>query len=154
MSAAGPVEPVPEGLYLLRNIGSGLVLEVYGGAKGSGAKVQQGAETGAASQHWRIAPVHEGASLYHVVNAHSGKRLDVANADTENGARIQQWKANNFGAQEWLVERHLDPAAPGTVTLTAFISGLALEVDEAGDARQWEDTDSPAQWWRLEPVKE
>lgn len=35
---------VAPGLYRLRNVGSGLLLEVYGSARGSGAKVQQGAE--------------------------------------------------------------------------------------------------------------
>ncbi|MGW5346450.1 hypothetical protein ACWERJ_26500, partial [Streptomyces sp. NPDC004050] len=41
---------------------------------------------------------------------------------------------------------------PGVVSLVACISGLSLEADEEGLARQCEDTDSPAQWWRLEPV--
>lgn len=46
--------------YQLRNVASGLLLEVYGSAKG-GAPVQQGPETGSASQHWQLSPVHEGA---------------------------------------------------------------------------------------------
>lgn len=70
---------------------------------------------------------------------------------------IQQWRANNFGAQEWLIERHLE--APGVVTLVSFISGLVLEVADGSTAdgarvQQWEDTDSPGQWWRLEPVRD
>ncbi|MFG2560770.1 RICIN domain-containing protein [Streptomyces sp. NPDC048496] len=148
---------VAPGLYRLRNVGSGLLLEVDGSAKGSGANVQQGADKqdGAGGRHWQLSPVHEGAALYHLTNAHSGKRLDVANASTENGANVQQWKANNYGAQEWLIEQHLD--APGTVTLVSFISGLVLEVADGSTAdganvQQWEDTDSPGQWWQLEPV--
>lgn len=47
--------------------------------------------------------------------------------------------------------------APGTVTLVNFVSGLVLEVADGSTAKgasvqQWEDTDSPGQWWRLEPV--
>ncbi|MER7856649.1 RICIN domain-containing protein [Streptomyces rhizosphaericola] len=155
--SSDPAPVVEAGTYRLRNVGSGLVLEVYGAAKGSGARVQQGREEAGAAAHqrWRLSPVHEGASLYHLVNAHSDKRLDVAGADTENGVRIQQWKANNFGAQEWLIEQH--PEAPGTVTLVSFVSGLVMEVadgstEEGGTVQQWEDTDSPFQWWRLEPV--
>lgn len=52
---SGETAPVVEpGLYRLRNVGSGLLLEVYGSAKGSGANVQQGSEKrdGAAAQHW------------------------------------------------------------------------------------------------------
>ncbi|CAM5490993.1 hypothetical protein SNARM312S_05289 [Streptomyces narbonensis] len=77
------------------------------------------------------------------------------NASTENGALIQQWKPNNFGAQEWIIEQDLQ--SPGTVALVSFVSGLYLEVAdgsrEAGaSVRQWEDSDSPSQWWQLEPV--
>lgn len=69
---------------------------------------------------------------------------------------VQQWSANAFGAQEWLVEHHLD--APGTCTLTSFVSGKALTAppvpaDPAAPptpVHQWEDTDSPTQWWHLE----
>ncbi|MFJ6635149.1 RICIN domain-containing protein [Streptomyces sp. NPDC091376] len=148
-----PAAPFREGRYLVRNAGSGLLLEVYNGAKGSGANVQQGRETGAPGQQWDV--THAGGGLYHLTNVNSGKRLDVANASTENGANVQQWKANNYGAQEWLIEQHLD--APGTVTLISHISGLLLETeggsgDDGANVRQWEDTDSPFQWWRPEPV--
>lgn len=38
------------------------------------------------------------------------------------------------------------------VSLVACISGLPLEAEGGGRVRQGEDTDSPSQWWRLEPV--
>ncbi|MGW0365701.1 RICIN domain-containing protein [Streptomyces sp. NPDC002990] len=137
---------VPDGRYRVRNVASGLLLQVE-----SSNRVRVGAEVLVpASQEWRISPVHSGGGIFHVVSVHNGKRLDVANASTENGTRVQVWKANAFGAQEWIVEEHLD--APGVVSLIAAISGLSLEADEEGRARQCEDDDSPAQWWRLEPL--
>ncbi|MEV7611705.1 RICIN domain-containing protein [Streptomyces sp. NPDC089799] len=142
-----------EGVYLLRNAGNGLVLEVDGGRSGSGARVRVGDLTeaaGTAAQRWRLVPVHSGGGVFHVVHEASGKRLDVAGASTESGTRVQLWKANGYGAQEWLVEEHLD--APGVVSLIACISGLPLDVDGDGWARQWEETDSPTQGWRLEPA--
>lgn len=144
----------PAGRYLVRNTGSGLLLEVYGGAKGSGAVVQLSTENGTAAQQWQIDPVPNGGGLYHFVSVVSGKRLDVAAASVENGARVQQWRANNFGAQEWIIERRLD--APGTVSIVSFISGLLLEAVDGGTqngtrVQQWEDTDTPGQQWRLEP---
>ncbi|MFI5808325.1 RICIN domain-containing protein [Streptomyces sp. NPDC051561] len=143
-------ESAPAGTYLLRNAGSGLLLE---GRGGSG--VQQGKDAGTPGQRWQLSPVHEGSGLHHVVNEATGKRLDVANASVENGTRIQQWRANNFGAQEWIIERH--PDAPGRVSLVSWISGLLLEVadgsaEEGARVQQWEDTDSPGQWWQLEPA--
>ncbi|MFF5449202.1 RICIN domain-containing protein [Streptomyces sp. NPDC012888] len=139
-------------MYVLRNAADGRVLEVEGDRTGGGSRVRLGPERAepAGAQHWRILPVHAGAGMHHVEHVRSGKRLDVAGASTESGARVQLWKANGFGAQEWLVEEHLDQ--PGVVSLIACISGLPLDVDEQGRARQWEETDSPSQGWRLEPA--
>ncbi|MFD7026777.1 RICIN domain-containing protein [Streptomyces sp. NPDC059917] len=135
-------------MYLIRNVASGLLLEVEGTWR---VRVgPQGPPPLPDTQRWEVAPVHSGGAVFHVVSALNGKRLDVANASTESGARVQLWRANAFGAQEWLVEEHLD--APGVVSLVACISGLPLEAAEDGRARQAEDTDSPAQWWRLEPA--
>ncbi|WP_223837615.1 RICIN domain-containing protein [Streptomyces venezuelae] len=145
-----------EGIFLLRNAASGLVLETEGSRTGSGTRVRVGPEgppAAAGAQRWRIVPVHPGAATYHVVNVLSEKRLDVAGASVESGARIQLWKPNGFGAQEWLVEEHLrHGAATGVVSLIACISGLPLDVDPAGYARQWEETDAATQGWRLEPA--
>ncbi|MEU7727698.1 RICIN domain-containing protein [Streptomyces sp. NPDC040724] len=139
---------LPEGLYRIRNVDSGLVLQLEGASR---VRVgPDGPPAPEAARRWRIAPVHSGGGIFHVVSEDNERRLDVANASTESGARVQVWRANAFGAQEWLVEEHLD--APGVVSLIACISGLPLETDGAGRVRQGEDTDSPAQWWRLEPV--
>ncbi|MFE2144453.1 hypothetical protein ACFXA3_22425, partial [Streptomyces sp. NPDC059456] len=54
------------------------------------------------------------------------------------------------GAPACTVEEHLDD--PGVVSLIACISGLPLEADGEGRARVSEDTDSPAQWWHLDPA--
>ncbi|MFF1904266.1 RICIN domain-containing protein [Kitasatospora sp. NPDC058218] len=140
---------ITDGLYRVRNVGSGLLLEVADGSRRSGAKVVLGAQSGSDAQLWRLTAVHPGGALFHVENAASGKRLDVTGASPEDGVLIQQWSANAFGAQEWLLEHHLD--APGTYTLTSFISGKPLTATTPGNpVEQREDLDSPTQWWRLE----
>ncbi|MFG2616153.1 RICIN domain-containing protein [Streptomyces sp. NPDC048507] len=137
---------LPDGIYRIRNVGSGLVLQLEGASR---VRVgPDGPPAPAAARRWRISPVHSGGGIFHVVSEDNGRRLDVANASTDSGARVQVWRANAFGAQEWLVEEHLDE--PGVVSLIACISGLPLEADAQGAARQGEDTDSPSQWWRLE----
>ncbi|MEJ8641581.1 RICIN domain-containing protein [Streptomyces sp. MS1.HAVA.3] len=137
---------LPEGLYRIRNVDSGLVLQLEGASR---VRVgPDGPPAPVAARRWRIAPVHSGGGIFHVVSEDNERRLDVANASTDSGARVQVWRANAFGAQEWIVEEHLDD--PGVVSLIACISGLPLEADGEGRARQGEDTDSPSQWWRLE----
>ncbi|MFE2311368.1 RICIN domain-containing protein, partial [Streptomyces sp. NPDC059411] len=87
----------PDGVYLVRNCASGLLLQVE-----SGNRVCVGAAEGPEpARQWEITPVHTGGGIFHLVSVHNGRRLDVANASTESGARIQVWKANAFGAQEW-----------------------------------------------------
>ncbi|KJS55565.1 Ricin B lectin [Streptomyces rubellomurinus subsp. indigoferus] len=141
---------ITDGRYLIRNVGTGLLLEVADASKRSGAKVRVGADDGSDAQLWQLTAVHPGGALVHIENAGSGKRLDVTGAATEDGVPIQQWSANAFGAQEWLLEAHVD--APGTYTVTSFISGKPLTAAEPPEdaVRQWEDVDSPAQWWRFE----
>ncbi|MBZ9599020.1 RICIN domain-containing protein [Streptomyces yangpuensis] len=137
-----------QGLYRIRNVDSGLVLQLEGASR---VRVgPDGPPAPAAARRWLISPVHSGGGIFHVVSEDNERRLDVANASTDSGARVQVWRANAFGAQEWIVEEHLDD--PGVVSLIACISGLLLEADEEGRVRQAEDTDSPAQWWRLEPA--
>ncbi|MGW7099414.1 RICIN domain-containing protein [Streptomyces sp. NPDC054838] len=139
---------VPQGVYRIRSVARGLLLRVESGNRvGVGPDGPQGP---GAAQEWKISPVHSGGGIVHIVSVRAERRLDVANASTESGARVQVWRPNAFGAQEWIVEEHLDD--PGVVSLIACISGLSLEVDAQGGARQGEDEDAPAQWWRLEPV--
>ncbi len=129
----GPGRTGPrEGVYRIRNEGSGLVLQLEGASR------------------VRVGPDLSMCIRDRVVSEDNGRRLDVANASTDTGARVQVWRANAFGAQEWVVEEHLE--APGVVSLVACISGLLLEADGEGRARQAEDSDSPSQWWRLEPA--
>ncbi|MFG2876572.1 RICIN domain-containing protein [Streptomyces sp. NPDC048337] len=137
-----------DGIYRIRNVDSGLVLQLEGASR---VRVgPDGPPAPEAARRWRISPVHSGGGIFHVVSEDNGRRLDVANASLDSGARVQVWRANAFGAQEWLVEEHLDD--PGVVSLVACISDLLLETDAQGRARQGEDTDSASQWWRLERV--
>ncbi|ARF79277.1 RICIN domain-containing protein [Kitasatospora aureofaciens] len=141
---------VTDGRYRIRNVGSGLLLEVAEASRRSGARIRLGTDDGSDAQLWQLVAVHPGGALFHVENAGSGKRLDVTGASPEDGVPIQQWSANAFGAQEWLLEAHVD--APETYTVTSFISGKPLTAPEAPDGvvQQWEDVDSPTQWWRFE----
>lgn len=59
-TVSGSPGPVEAGLYQVRNVGSGLLLEVYEGSGRSGANVQQGRGNGSAGQQWHITPVPNG----------------------------------------------------------------------------------------------
>ncbi|SOB82735.1 RICIN domain-containing protein [Streptomyces sp. 1331.2] len=149
-TAASAGSAITDGSFLVRNVGSGLLLQVAGASRRSGARIVLGPDDGTDNQLWHLTAVHPGGALFHIENAASGKRLDVTGASPDDGVPIQQWGANAFGAQEWLLEGHVD--APGTYTVTSFISGKPLTAPEPPEegVRQWEDTDSPTQWWRFE----
>ncbi|MFD7839558.1 RICIN domain-containing protein, partial [Streptomyces sp. NPDC059761] len=90
---------LPDGVYRIRNVASGLLLQLEGSTRvGVGP---DGPPAPPAARQWRISPVHSGGGIVHIVSVHNDKRLDVANASTESGTRVQVWRANAFGAQEW-----------------------------------------------------
>ncbi|MFD4244402.1 RICIN domain-containing protein [Streptomyces sp. NPDC058525] len=78
-----------EGLYRIRNVDSGLVLQLEGASR---VRVgPDGPPAPEAARRWRISPVHSGGGIFHVVSEDNERRLDVANASTDSGARVQVW---------------------------------------------------------------
>lgn len=140
--------------YRIRNIASGLLLEVYQTHAESGVLVRQGRELateGARGQLWWVTPVFHGSALHHLESVASGERLDVTQVPPVPGVPL--WRVSSAGPPEWLVEEHV--GRPGTYSLVSYHSGLLLEVADGSlrdgaHVRQGEDVDSPCQWWALE----
>ena len=107
---------VAAGTYQVSAVSSGLCLDIAGGSTANGAKVQQQACTGAASQHFELR-ADTGGSV-RLVDVASGKSLDVTDVSTANGAKIQQWTTAATDNQRFLV--------------TASGAGVALKAVNSG----------------------
>lgn len=90
------------GQYSLRNVQSGLYLEVAGGSLDNGVRFQLAPYNGGDHQKFAFLPSGEG---YHRLAAvHSGKAADVVNRSTAEGAAIEQWRYSLGTNQQWRLE--------------------------------------------------
>lgn len=132
----------------LTNVGSGCLLDVYGGSTADGAQVIQWTASGAANQQWTL--LDQGDGWTALSPMHSGTRLDVSGGSTDDGAQVIQWHPTGGPNQEW----RLDDAGQGRFKIVSRPSGKLLTV--TGDATApgatveiRSDAGDPGQWWTV-----
>lgn len=95
--------------FALRNLASGLYLDVQGASKEQGAKVQVYKGNGSDAQRFKVEPVRgldyykpkPNTPLYIIPKCAPELVLDVDGANDSNGARIQTWPRNAQLNQQW-----------------------------------------------------
>lgn len=141
-----------ETLYSLRNVCSGLSLDVQSAGVQNGARVIAWPYASVANQQWRLDQVSAG--VYRLSALHSGKLLDVSNLGRMSGTVVIQWSATGGSNQAWSVsslgngEYRLSPQhAPNLRLEVGGTTGRQSDLVQAGTAN-----DSCSQRWRIEPV--
>ncbi len=79
---------VPAGTYCIRNIGSGLYVDLEGPSTAEGANIQQWTYHTGSQAKWLVSYV--GSGYYTIKSAYSGKYVAVSNGSQSNGAAIVQ----------------------------------------------------------------
>ena len=87
------------GAYVLKNQGSGLVMDVSGGSLSNGAKIIQWSAQNSNNQRWNITPTDSGFVKLTAVS--SGKAVSVLNASLTSGAGIVQWNYGTAQNDQW-----------------------------------------------------
>lgn len=152
-----PCEMDTSKAYRLKNVNSGLYLEVAGAKAEAGANVQQWGADGAANHNtWRLK--HKGYNYYEIWSYLGGQNtylLDVEGGSSASGANISINTNTNTGAQWFRFLKNDD----GSYTIVSRCSGDkgAIEVTNAlttagGNVQQWEMNNHPCQNWVLEEV--
>ncbi len=105
------------GYFKIRNVKSGLVLEVAGSGSANNDRIQQNTDTGAAHQQWRLQPWGD-----YFIRASTGRYVCIANSGNANGDGIVQYSWENNRWFAWRFESaslgHLKASslnAPGRV---------------------------------------
>ncbi|GGN49972.1 galactosylceramidase [Streptomyces albiflavescens] len=134
--------------YKIVNRSSGKVLAVAGSSSDDGAAIVQQADTGVASQRWRV--VQDGGYVQ-LVNTRSNRALDVPGFSTTQGTQLVQWTVNGGENQQWT----LGTANDGYQTLVNRHSGYLADVSGASGAQdapvvQWPSNGGANQQWQLE----
>lgn len=146
----------PEGAaYRIKNVNSGLYMQVAGGKAENGANVQQWG-TGGTSVHdvWKLYSAGDG--YYYIVSALGDGAsfvLDVAGKKADNGANLDIYQYNGGTNQQFMFTAN----GSGSYKLRTRISGAASAVEVAnGDTgsganvQQWQINGAACQDWILE----
>ena len=109
--------PAGQGSYLIRNLGSGLVMGVAGAQTTNSAAITQQAPNGSPNQSWQL--LDEAANgQFRLRNRNSGLLLGVNDESTSGGGQIVQFQDNGTPDHLWQME----PAALPTARTLATAS--------------------------------
>ena len=90
-----------DGTYYIKNVSSGLYLDVANGSSADGANIQQWGLGRNDSQKFKI--VSDGNGEYHILTGASNYNscIDIVNGNSANGTNIDQWKYWGGDGQLW-----------------------------------------------------
>ena len=145
-----------DGTYYIKNVFSGLYLDVADGSGDNNANIQQYSYDGSARQQFKL--VSAGDGYYTIYTGASGfqKVVDVDGKSTADGANILQYAYKGTNNQKFLVTE----VSPGAYAIkTGITSGAScLDVYEwstesGGNIAQWNYWGGDCQLWILEKVQ-
>lgn len=110
------------GVSPLTVVSSSKCLDVTGNSAVNGAKLQQSACAGSASQKFQFKDLGNGQ--HQIIASGSGKCLDVTDVSTANGATIQQWSCGSGTNQRW----KLVSKGTSTYQIQSVSSGKCLDI--------------------------
>ncbi|MFF4606042.1 RICIN domain-containing protein [Streptomyces sp. NPDC001339] len=148
--------PTAETVVQLQNVQSGKCLEIDNGATANGRRAQQWTcyDT-VEAQKWRLVPAAD--STFELRSQTSGKCLEVENSGTQAGAAVQQWSCFGGKNTHWRIVL-VDHVNKLFQLRPAHVEDRCLDItgakmDNAVQAQQWSCNQTPAQLWRVKPVK-
>ena len=148
---------VDGGKYMIKNVNSGLYLDVAGGAASNGTNVQQwGASSSASYNTWKAVSVGNGYyQLYSQVGDGNTYLLDVADGNTSSGTNIRIWQNTFCDAQVYKLEKQSDGSYAILTKITNNQSGLDVESgskSSGANVQQWGYAGGAHQKWIFEKV--
>lgn len=146
-----------DGSYAIRNVNSGLVLDVQNGEAGNGAVVQQYEANGTKAQKWFVRDSGDG---YCIQSALGNWVLDISGGLTADGTPISLQAPNGSDAQKFmLASGDSDSVETGKTSKisSAADSGLVFDIDNASSANNarlqiFESNGSDAQGFRFSEI--
>ncbi len=121
-----------DGLYTIKNIASGRVLDVADASSSNGAAVQIYDSNSTCAQKWIAKKVSPGISF---LSSCSNKAIDVPDGRISKiEQKLQIWDANNSKAQIWILRKN-NAFADGNYVIKSMLGGN-LVVDIAGGAEK------------------
>lgn len=143
--------------YRIKNVNSGLYLQVADAAAKNGANVQQWGTNGTSAHDiWKFYSAGDG--YYYIASAVGDGGtyvLDIAGKKTDNGTNIDIYQYNGGTNQQFMLTENAD----GSYNICTRITGekSVIEVADASktsgaNVQQWEMNGADCQKWIFEPV--
>ncbi|MBQ9899298.1 MAG: RICIN domain-containing protein [Ruminococcus sp.] len=144
--------------YMIKNVNSGLYMEVANAAAENSANVQQwGQDAPAAHNVWKLVSAGDGYYyLYSALGGGDAYVLDVAGKKADNGTNIDIYQFNGGTNQQFMLTANGD----GSYKIRTRVSGenSAVEIKDGltssgANVQEWEVNGANCQDWILEPAR-
>ena len=143
--------------FMIKNVNSGLYMEVADGKAENNANVQQwGADGASAHNTWKLYSAGDG---YYYIASCLGDGgtfvLDVAGKKSANGTNLDIYKYNGGTNQQFMLTQNSDGSYKIRTRVSSDKSAVeVINADKSGGAnvQQWEVNGANCQDWVLEPV--
>ncbi|GAA3130441.1 alpha-L-fucosidase 2 [Kribbella aluminosa] len=143
-----PPPPEPAPASVIKNVHSGLVIDVSGGGSNPGAAIDQWPDVGSTNQRWQQVQTNNGFVMLQCVR--SGQVIDVPNAATAEGTDVVQWTTSGAPNQQWMIENTGSGQMRIVSRITDKVLGIAGQSAQAGAAVEIQaDTGHPSQRWTI-----
>ena len=144
---------IEAGAYILKNVGTGTVLDVSNASTTDGANIQVYGSNGSNAQRFFLKKADPVRGVTYALHSslNYGQVIDVADGSSSDGANIQSWASNDTGAQKWNVYQNGD----GTYRVINAANGKALDVKDGkafagANIQQYSWNGTAAQKWIIE----
>lgn len=154
-----PIEntEIEEGVYMIRNVNSGLYLDVKDGVAANDTNIQQwGASQTGDWNSWRVAKNEDGSyTIYTLLGDGNTYVMDVAGKKTDNGTNIalytNKWQDN----QKYQIKKQSDGSYAILTKITGYNSCVEVVnayTNAGANVQQWPYTGHACQRWYFEKV--
>ncbi|MBE5883277.1 MAG: hypothetical protein E7291_02475 [Lachnospiraceae bacterium] len=144
-----------EGVYYIKNVNSGLYLDVANGSSDNNANIQQWSYNGYDAQKFKL--VSDGNDYYHILTGASGytKCVDVSGGKAADGTNILQYTYKGSTNQQFKIELQSDGTYAILTRASNCTGGLDVydwSTEAGGNVNQWNFWGGACQKWILEPA--
>jgi len=153
VASVSAADELQEGLYTLRNVNSGMYLDIEGGSNENGANVLVWNEPGASHSQWQLRSIGLGG-VYTLQNAQSGMYLSTPPTESgSNGAKVFVWDATDWPESQWRF--HAVSNGDGTafsvenIRIGRFLSVEGASSDCGANVHLWSSPGKAESQWEL-----
>lgn len=154
--APEPAEIPTDVCFMIKNVNSGMYLDVAGGEAANGTNIQQwGADVAGLHNTWKFEEAGDG---YYYIRSMIGDKsfvMDVTAGKTDTGTNIELYTFKDNDNQKFLLTQNADGSycIHPKKDIAKYVEIASASVESGGNCGLWEKTGSTCQNWILEKAE-